>query len=229
MAHYTQASPSLPPLVHGRDPASATVLGAPVDDHQYFEAHREEALAEALFQDRKISEAQLTATMKRKHIIGNQVTSPGLNGPVWAQQIIIEMNNRFDEVNERFDEVNERLDRVITDAQQTRIELRNDRRRVDNRKAVTSSTPVALTPLCKERAGLGEGIPGNFIRWDVPDIEQGQLIEQHFPNSLEELDSVTLPQVDFLARVFNNNFGIVAQDSAKAKRMKFRSFVLFGN
>lgn len=82
-----------------------------------------------------------------------------------------------------------------------------------------------LAPLCKERAGAGVALPGvRAKRIPIP-LAVGDTVGAPFPANIRDFKALTQRQLSYLAMMLNQDFGITAGDSLRARRAKFQRFI----
>lgn len=86
---------------------------------------------------------------------------------------------------------------------------------------------LQLTPLYKERPGLGGFLPGNHehLLLPGPPMKLGEQVTEHFPIAIEALNSMNHSQIEYLARVYNHDFAIGCAMGIIAWRKKFLQFI----
>ena len=85
-----------------------------------------------------------------------------------------------------------------------------------------------LHPLAKERAGDGVVLPGSSrnARRQAPLVPAvGVVVGAPFPTTITEFNALTSPQLNDLAIIFNDDFGIIRGDSIDDRRAKFKRFI----
>ena len=96
-------------------------------------------------------------------------------------------------------------------------------------KAVFGSEQLSepLHALVKERAGPGHGLPQVHRRRGTPALYNvGQAIPTPpFPSTVGDFNRLTITQLDGLAILFNDNFGILETDTLNTAIAKFQAFI----
>jgi len=111
--------------------------------------------------------------------------------------------------------------------------LDNQQTRAENRAILESSTRVGaaasiLVPILKEVAGAGVALPGvaaAALPVGHPFAVGAPIPSPPFPNTVAALRTLTLAQISCLAILYNNDFRIVAGDTAVVRQEKFERFI----
>ncbi|KAF8868333.1 hypothetical protein CPB85DRAFT_1448446 [Mucidula mucida] len=130
-----------------------------------------------------------------------------------------QMNQRFDQMNQRFDQMNQTFEAVQATANNGRILSRNSR----------LQRSVAFSPLEKTRTGSGLqralGLRPPNIALQLADIVPAPRVGETPPQFQGGLASYSNAEILRMIIFYNDDFGIVLNDSLAMRIDKFRSYL----
>ena len=167
---------------------------------------------------------QIAEAETRHHTINDQNASYGLydtEEPAWFRPVMVAA----------YKPIMESLERMTHMAQEMAARKQNYRVCTKNSAALTTAERSGvLYPLKKENPGLGIGLPQFRPHRVMPALNNvGQVIPSPpFPLTVDELNRMSLSRLDELAVLYNDDFGIVEEDTLSAAIAKFQAFICGG-
>lgn len=233
-ATYINNIPQLAPI-NGVQMAPAANAGQPHNVENISRALNDVEMVKAWILSGKATQEHLGRVSERhskicaEHIPGFGQTNAGLGTAV--DNLTNTVNNLTEAVNNLTETVNNMNNNMNAQFAMMKAEQHNYRVKQTNHNIVkawqASISDAELLLLAKERVGTGPSLPGNFPRLPVPEepLPVGDIVVDRFPEDPDALAALTHTDIDYLSRVFNDSFQIIAGDGIAARRRKVRRFV----
>lgn len=192
-------------------PAPVIIAGAPLNVNDVNDSRRELRSRKRMRELGQVPENSVSVSEIRHHAVISEHTVnliAGAPAPAWFAPAVAAA-----------------VAPIVSRLENSEARVKNCSRVDAANNGVHNAFASPLSPLCKIIAGLGPPLPGGAGGAGLIAPTVGAVVGAPFPGTVAALNAITAAQINVLARLFNDQFGIVAGDGLLERRQKFRDFV----